>query len=76
MTQEIKENLSISDVFNIDDNYTFLIGAGVSMESPSNLPSAREIIKAIVELCAPEEYIKLILSLKLLRYSRIKKLKE
>jgi len=64
----LKKKNKISEIFNIKDNYTFLIGAGVSMESPSNLPSAREFVKAIIELCAPEEYINLILSQKSLRY--------
>ncbi|QEE16321.1 tetratricopeptide repeat protein [Promethearchaeum syntrophicum] len=66
--KDIKGTLSISDLFRTSNNYTFLIGAGASMESPSNLPSAREIVKTIVELCTPDEYIESILSLPSLKY--------
>jgi tetratricopeptide (TPR) repeat protein len=48
--------------------YTFLVGAGISMEYPSNLPSAREFVKSMVELCTPSEYINKILSLETLRF--------
>ena len=61
----------IKDIFRSDANYTFLIGAGISMEAPSNLPSAREIVTRLVELCAPEECHNEILSLESLRFEMV-----
>jgi tetratricopeptide (TPR) repeat protein len=33
--------------------YTFLAGAGISMDAPSNLPSAIAFVKKILEMCTP-----------------------
>nr|MDO8110409.1 tetratricopeptide repeat protein [Candidatus Sigynarchaeota archaeon] len=33
--------------------YTFLAGAGISMEAPSNLPSAIAFVRSILEMCTP-----------------------
>ncbi|MHA1757294.1 MAG: tetratricopeptide repeat protein [Promethearchaeota archaeon] len=37
------------------NNLVFLAGAGISMEPPSNLPSARQIIDAILKFISPDE---------------------
>lgn len=68
MEKKIHRKISISAIFDPQDNYTFLVGAGVSMELPSDLPSAREMVKAIVELCVPAKYVNSILSLKSLQF--------
>ena len=47
---------------------TFLVGAGVSMNPPSNLPSARAMTRSLLEYLAPPEEIENILSLHPLRY--------
>ena len=61
----------IEDLFIADEKYTFLVGAGISMDSPTNMPSAREIVKALLEFCAPPEELENLLSLDLLRYELI-----
>ena len=61
----------IEDLFRADEKYTFLVGAGISMDSPTNMPSAREMVKALLEFCAPQEELENLLSLDLLRYELI-----
>ena len=69
MFEEIGD--SITNLFPKDKKYTFLAGAGVSMESPSKLPSARHIVRDLISLCAPKEEVEMILSLDLLRYELV-----
>ena len=61
----------IEDLFLPNERYTFLVGAGISMDSPTNMPSAREIVKSLLELCAPSEELENLLTLDLLRYELI-----
>jgi tetratricopeptide (TPR) repeat protein len=63
-----KDKRTLEDLFLIDDNYTFLVGAGISMNAPSNLPSAVKIVNHLISLCAPEEEIQKMQSLDGLRY--------
>ncbi|MFW9995829.1 MAG: tetratricopeptide repeat protein [Candidatus Odinarchaeota archaeon] len=49
-------------------NHSFLVGAGISMDFPSNLPSARQIVRVLLESCAPEEEVEGLLTLEDLRY--------
>ncbi len=63
--------VSIDELFNPNNKYTFLAGAGVSIAAPSNLPSARAIVETLVNLFAPKEHVKEILSLENLRYENI-----
>ena len=58
----------IENLLPLDENYTFLVGAGISMNPPSNLPSAREICRSLLEYFAPKIQIENILNLKSLRY--------
>ena len=69
MSDEFKHQLS--KIFNPDDDYCFLVGAGVSMNPPSNLPSATEIVKTVIELCTPKEYHEKLLGLKSLRFEAL-----
>ncbi|MHA1612756.1 MAG: tetratricopeptide repeat protein [Promethearchaeota archaeon] len=55
-------------IFSRDYQYTFLVGAGVSMNPPSKIPSAVQFVKTILNLCAPPEEIETILKLPYLRY--------
>ncbi len=50
---------------------TFLVGAGISMNPPSSLASAREIVRDLLELCVPPDEIDAILDLPNLRYETI-----
>lgn len=62
---------SLNDIISEKDKCTFLVGAGISMDSPSNLPSAREIIRILMEKFTPQEEVEKILKLDLLRYELV-----
>ncbi|MBN2151890.1 MAG: tetratricopeptide repeat protein [Candidatus Lokiarchaeota archaeon] len=61
----------IASPFQQGEEYAFLAGAGISMDPPSNLPSAREIVRAIVETWGPEEERENLLGIENLRYEAI-----
>ncbi|MBD3230182.1 MAG: tetratricopeptide repeat protein [Candidatus Lokiarchaeota archaeon] len=61
----------ISSIFTDQEKLTFLAGAGISMDAPSNLPSARQIIRTLLEYISPDEEIDKILQLDMLRYELI-----
>ncbi len=42
-------NLKINDFFNEIDKFTFLVGAGCSIDSPSNLPAGFAMMEALIE---------------------------
>ena len=48
--------------------YTFLVGAGISMDPPSCVPSAKMFVRDLFKYYAPEEEIEKLLSLESLRY--------
>ena len=50
------------------DKFTFLVGAGISMDTPSSLPSAKKFVETLVRLSVPAEEIDLILQKESLRY--------
>jgi tetratricopeptide (TPR) repeat protein len=62
------------------DNISFIVGAGISMESPSTLPSAREFSKTLLQFMVPEEEVDKLINLPQLRYEmvveRVQKLDE
>ncbi len=62
---------SIEKVFSRSEKYTFLAGAGISIDAPSSIPSAREIVRAMLGLCAPAEEIDSLLALRMLRYELV-----
>ncbi|MBD3351662.1 MAG: tetratricopeptide repeat protein [Candidatus Lokiarchaeota archaeon] len=45
----------IEELFYPNDKYTFLIGAGISMEPPTQYPSAIEMVQTFLELLTPKE---------------------
>ena len=63
--------VKIEDIFSLEAKYTFLVGAGISMENPSGLASARELGTNLIKLCVPSEEVNGILQLEGLRYELI-----
>ena len=51
-----------------DKELSFLVGAGISMDKPSSVPSAREIVRSLLELCVPPEEVENLLGLDNLRF--------
>ncbi|MFX1409612.1 MAG: tetratricopeptide repeat protein [Promethearchaeota archaeon] len=62
---------SIESLFSPKSSYTFLVGAGISMDAPTNMPSAWEIVRSLLELCTPSEEVNNLLSLKMLRFELV-----
>ncbi len=61
----------LDSLFSPKSNYTFLVGAGISMDAPTDMPSAVQIVRSLLELCAPEEEVENLLSLEMLRYELV-----
>ena len=53
----------VENLFPQKEKYSFLAGAGISMDPPSNMLSAPQIVKSLLELCVPSEELENILSL-------------
>ena len=53
-----KIDFDIKKVFSGGEKLTFLVGAGISINPPSNLASARDIIDSILRFCCPEDVSK------------------
>lgn len=45
----------IKEIFPPNEKYTFLVGAGISIDPPTNLPSAREIVNILLEVFTPKD---------------------
>jgi tetratricopeptide (TPR) repeat protein len=54
--------LDIQKLISTDQKLTFLVGAGISINPPSNLSSARGIMKDIIRFCCPEDAIEYLLT--------------
>jgi len=67
--EEYREDLE--SLFTPKRNYTFLVGAGISMDSPTNMPSARQIVRTLLEFCSPPEEVENLLSLEMLRFELV-----
>jgi tetratricopeptide (TPR) repeat protein/NAD-dependent SIR2 family protein deacetylase len=65
---EENQEAVLKDLFSENKTYSFLVGAGISMDPPSNLPSARIFVKSLFKYYAPEEEIEKLSSLDSLRY--------
>ena len=61
----------LNDIILPNEKFTFLAGAGISIEAPSRLKSAVDIVKALINLCASEDEVNNLLSLQGLRYETI-----
>jgi tetratricopeptide (TPR) repeat protein len=75
MTEEFINKLThTSDItqsallFNEKRPYTFLVGAGISMDPPSNVPSARMFVRELFNYYAPENEIDSLSKIDSLRY--------
>ncbi|MHA1344591.1 MAG: SIR2 family protein, partial [Promethearchaeota archaeon] len=54
--------------FESDEKLTFLVGAGASVEAPSQLPSTNDAMKALIKLSCANSEIETILKLQNLRF--------
>jgi len=61
-------NSNFAKIIEPSDKITFLVGAGISMDAPSNLPSAKKFLETLARLCVPAEEINIILHKESLRY--------
>ncbi|MFX1412117.1 MAG: tetratricopeptide repeat protein, partial [Promethearchaeota archaeon] len=61
----------LKDIILPNEKFTFLVGAGISIEPPSCLKSAVEIVKTLVKLCVTDQEVNKILSLQDLRYETV-----
>ena len=66
-----KLDLNLQEIFNPDKGFTFLVGAGISIDAPSCLLSAKHIVNKIVESSCPKDEVERILQLDNLRYELI-----
>lgn len=67
--KEYKQN--VESFFSPKRRYTFLVGAGISMDPPTNMPSARQIVRDLLDLCVPPEEVENLLSLEMLRFELV-----
>ncbi|OLS12075.1 MAG: hypothetical protein RBG13Loki_4296, partial [Promethearchaeota archaeon CR_4] len=63
-----RSNLDLGTILRDSNQLVFLAGAGISMDSPSSLPSARQMMSALVEYGAPARVKDTILKISALRY--------
>ena len=68
---DIGLNNLLEKIFPDKIKYSFLVGAGISMDPPSNLPSARMMVKTLLGTYAPEEEVDEILNHPHMRYEFI-----
>ena len=64
-------NYTIKDIINDKEKLTFLVGAGCSIDSPSCLPSGREMTEKMLQFTCPEKEIENILKIEDLRFEGI-----
>ncbi len=62
---------SPESLFPAGQQYVFLVGAGISMDPPSSLPSARMFVRELLEVFAPHEEVERFLSIENLRYEHV-----
>ena len=56
-----KSNLNVNELISEEEKLTFLVGAGASVESPSQLPAASETIQALIKFsCSKSEIDKIL----------------
>jgi len=67
--EEYGEDLEL--LFTPKRKYTFLVGAGISMDPPANMPSAMQIVENLLEIFAPTEEIENLLILEMLRFELV-----
>ncbi|MBN2155460.1 MAG: tetratricopeptide repeat protein, partial [Candidatus Lokiarchaeota archaeon] len=63
--------LTLKDLFAKKGKYTFLVGAGISRDPPSNLPLGREMMEVIIRYTCAESEVEKILGLENLRFEQL-----
>ncbi|MHA2324871.1 MAG: tetratricopeptide repeat protein, partial [Promethearchaeota archaeon] len=63
--------MSITELINKEKKIVYLVGAGISMDAPSSLPSATQFSKVLLDYCTPREESAVLLSLPGLRYEMV-----
>ena len=63
--------LSIEELLGEDQKLTFLIGAGCSVDKPSNQPDGRAMMEAMIQFACDEAEIKHISGLEDLRFEAL-----
>ncbi|HME53242.1 MAG TPA: tetratricopeptide repeat protein [Candidatus Lokiarchaeia archaeon] len=61
----------VESYFDLSRDYTFLVGAGISMDAPTNMPSARQIARCLLDVFTPAEEVDALASLPGLRYEAL-----
>ena len=64
----IPSKIKVTNILRESDELTFLIGAGISMEPPSYVASAQEIVKTIIDSCVKKNISDKLLDSFSLRY--------
>ena len=64
-------NLKITDLITPDAKLTFLVGAGCSIDPPSNLPAGKTMMEALIRYTCAESEIPKIKELKELRFEQL-----
>lgn len=68
LLESLPDPSNINEILPPKTLYTFLVGAGISMNPPSNIPSARQFVSSLLHYYAPPEEIDNILQIENLRY--------
>ena len=69
--------ISLKELLSANKNYTFLVGAGCSIDSPSCLPAGMQMMKAMLKhSCADSEVQKILNNPKILQNLRFEQLVE
>ncbi len=66
-----KSNLNINELFKSDEKLTFLVGAGASVDSPSQLPSASNMMKALIKFSCTKSEVEKILTFQGLNFETL-----
>ncbi|MBD3353174.1 MAG: tetratricopeptide repeat protein [Candidatus Lokiarchaeota archaeon] len=66
-----KSERDLRDLFSPNKRYTIIAGAGISMDEPSCLLSARQIVGYLIDACCPPEEKNSIMALDGLRYELV-----
>lgn len=70
--KEMESDLEkLQKIFDLNLNYSFLIGAGISMNPPSNMPSSGKIIENLIEIVVPIEEVNFFKSIKEIKFEHI-----
>jgi len=62
------KSFNVTKLFESDEKLTFLVGAGASVEAPSQLPSTNDTMKALIKLSCANSEIETILKLQNLKF--------